>query len=78
VTITIRNHGSTNLSVSANGGPETHVADTLTLTFRGGDEFQLALETFQFLAKKLGEVQALSSEDYTTEDPRPGPTIALQ
>jgi hypothetical protein len=67
VTITIRNDASTNLSVSVNGGPETQVFNTLTLTFRGGDEFHLALETFQFLAKKLGEVQALSSGDYTAE-----------
>jgi hypothetical protein len=88
LTITIRNDASTNLSVSVNGGPENQVFNTLTLTFRGGDEFRLALEIFQFLAKKLGEVQALSSEDYTTEYPEPEPpehmtgtftgTIALQ
>jgi hypothetical protein len=69
VTITMRNDASTNLSVSVNGGPETHVFNALTSTFRGGDEFRLALETFQFLTKKLGEVQALSAEDYTPEYP---------
>ena len=51
--------------------------------------FFLALEAFQFLAKKLAEVQALSPQDYTPEYPeQPEPpepmtgtftgTIALQ
>jgi hypothetical protein len=73
LTITIRNDASTDRSVSVNGGPETPGVDirTLTLTFRGGDEFNLALETFQFLAEQLSKVRALSAEDYTAEYPEP-------
>jgi len=50
--ITFRNEASTDLAVSGDGHPEIQRVQSLTLTFRGDAEFDLATQAFEMAPLK--------------------------